>query len=358
MSKYGMLGLLEGAGKGLASAGATLTENALAAAEDQRTLNRQKLRRQWASEDRDEAREWQAGRDEADREADLADYERGLLDQENQAIANQKRSQENAKYSSDLSVASRAPSEGDKLIARADKALSDGVIDQATYNNITLGLTKAGGDITAKERANIKLKAIEQASTEIVGKNPLQPATPEQMKAINRRALEIYSSATSSDGLLDAEPAPEPMGESAIGKFVSRIEGLSENERGAALAELKTITTDGDFTAIEQRVKQALANKQVQAPQKTPLEKKVEYQITMGDNRPPDVIAQEINKSEGAIEAANAIDRSKPVENIQQLPEKVRRSIERRAQQIFEMEGGKRSVEVIVEAILTERAKG
>jgi len=250
MSKYGMLGLLEGIGESGAEVGKMMQRASLAEAEDQRRMKLEMIRRQWAKEDKVDDRTWAEGQSDknfdrtqaANLGAELRqrgyageDFERNQTAMETKAEADQRRAQENAKYANDLSVGSRQKSESDKLIDRADAALASGEIDRDTYNNITLGLTKTGNDLTADKKANLKIKAFEQAAMEIRGKEPMTPATPAETKAINARAGEIYRQAVGGEAPKEEVVLPLQM----VDDIAKRFAGGKPEEVTAAVSDLK-----------------------------------------------------------------------------------------------------------------------
>jgi len=183
MSRYGMLGLLEGAGSGLSKTGDLITKNALLAAQDQREANRERLRLEYAKQ-QDDANYTRSRTDQLadqktalDREA--ANYTRDRADQ----LADQKTALEN-----------KAPSAFMEKVNFYDEKLKNKEISQDQYNT-ALGLSKSTG-LTTDQQIKYKLQANEQASVEILGKDPMQPATPEQIKAIELRASQIFNRAT------------------------------------------------------------------------------------------------------------------------------------------------------------------
>ncbi len=187
MSKYGMLGLLGGMGSGMQKAGDTLMKHSLIEAEQQRLLNLEKIRREWNREDLVEQRAYDEKRDEftwkrkTGYEQDI--YERNRKDQLEDAAA---------KRQHDIRLLGmREPSEYDKKVAAAAKALEDGLISREEYNQVALGLSR---DVMgAKDLAGIRSKSREQAYNEIMGKDPMDAPTQDQLAAIDQRTEELYS---------------------------------------------------------------------------------------------------------------------------------------------------------------------
>jgi hypothetical protein len=46
--------------------------------------------------------------------------------------------------------------------------------------------------MTGQQAATLRMSALKQASVEVIGKDPMKPATPEQTKAVSARAGEIF----------------------------------------------------------------------------------------------------------------------------------------------------------------------
>ena len=206
MSNLGMLGLLDGLGQGVASFGTDIKNNALAKAEERRRMNLLQVQRQWNQEDAATERGWRQedmsterdwrqedmNTERTWRKEDTADDRDWQLKQDEQNFRQQQEAQDKQNR---WTLAHREPSEGDKLLDRAQQALQAGKISEQQYNQISLGL-KSEGALDAKERADLKAKAYNQAREEVAGKDSIEGASPEQLKAIDDRANKLYDNWT------------------------------------------------------------------------------------------------------------------------------------------------------------------
>ncbi len=237
MSKSGMLGLLEGLGSGLQSTGQTMTKNALIAAQDNRMANRERVRREWMAE-QDQNR---YDRNRADHATDLAAANARQDQQISDANARQDTIREenrtNQIVDQDKALANRAPSAFKEKIGWFTEQLDSGKITKDQYDS-ALGLSKSSG-MSTKDQVEFRLKAQEQASKEIVGKDPMQAATSEQMEAINQRADEIFNRAIGggNSGGGDGDTTPKPLSPQSLQTLAGRLAGVSPEERQAEVQE-------------------------------------------------------------------------------------------------------------------------
>lgn len=224
MSKMGMLGLLEGLGKGITSTGQAVEKMTLLQAEEQRKMNLARIQREWANEDegarykRDladkerlvkEGREYEEGQNVIKRAQTVADQDKALKAAEQKAKDDHTRKLEEIDHQANATARNRQPTEAEKKLAEIQKLREEGKISEDQYKSYLLGLQKTQ-NFTAKDLAEFKLKSLEQATLEIRGKDPLQTATPEEKKAIAKRSAEIYSGLVggaggAGGGLLEAE---------------------------------------------------------------------------------------------------------------------------------------------------------
>jgi hypothetical protein len=210
MSNGAMVGLLEGLGQGMVRTGDMMAKNELAAAEDARRMNLEKVRREWATADRLDERKYQEGvksNDQlyAQKEAQIAESKAETIRNTDRAdkwdalgyATNEKTKDRQATHGDRMAelqfgVNNREDTAADKLIARADEALATGKITAQEYKQVTLGVGKTES-MTGKDAATLRMEARKQASIEVIGKDPMKSATPEQTKEINAKAEEIFS---------------------------------------------------------------------------------------------------------------------------------------------------------------------
>lgn len=228
MSKMGMLGLLEGLGKGITSTGQAMEKMNLQQAEEQRKMNLARIQRDWANQDEDtryqrnltdqerltkENREYQEGQDIVKRAQTVADQERALKAAEDKEDRAHKNRLAEIDHQGEVTAENQRPTELDKKMEKIAELKEKGLITDAEEKAFILG-TQRTSAFTAKDLADFKLKSLEQATLEIRGKDPLQATTPEEKKAIDKRAREIYGGLVDSvsggggGGLLESPPAP------------------------------------------------------------------------------------------------------------------------------------------------------
>jgi hypothetical protein len=362
MSKYGMLGLLEGAGRGLSKTGKVMTKNFLAEAESNRVANREKVRRDWMATQEQKKYDRNRADHATDLEAAYTREDAQKVEAQTREDAQRTENRTNQIADQDKAIDNRAPSAFKEKVDWYTGQLNEKKITEDQYNT-ALGLSKATG-LTTDQQIKYKMQANEQATLEILGKDPMKAATPEQVKAIDRRAGEIFSKVTggsgglledtgitlhvknvdkAAKGLIDAEYDPAKDKEAVVKNF--QAQNYSQESINQILAQ-------ADLFAKKKAEKAASA-----VPEKTDLERKVEYQVTMGDTRDPKVIADEIQRSEFQ-EAEKSRVPDKPIETLDSLSPNVKQAIIRQAENVFTTEGGKRSKEEIIKAILAQRAKG
>jgi len=344
------MGLLGSMVAGAVSGGAQARNEQLKAEiEEMRRLSFAKIMQEYSQENAALANDMAVARDETNygREVGLLDKKHGWDVEGTASDRAFQLSQQEAQNK--WSVSNRQPSEGDKLISRADAALKAGEIDRDTYNKITLGLTKSGGELTEADETKLWNKSAELAIKEVTSDMAAMSLPPEKrQKLIDDRTQQLYT-------------ASRNRGQG--GSDVPSIAGTIQKQGG----KLYQISEDGKTATLiggEDKPKPKSKPK-TQEPEKTNIDRKVEYQITLGDNRPPAEIRAEIERSDAdvgkrnsALETAKLSSRKSALEKLSELPPKTRMAIEKQAQQIFDTEGGKRTKENIVKAILQARAEG
>ncbi len=222
MSKYGMLGLLEGIGEGAAMTGRMMAANSLAEAEDNRRLKLAMISRQWANEDRaadrvyaedtyqnrEIARLAEKGQDRVlakedkleDRTyADVLEETRHTRNR-GEALEDQKTSLENQMKVAKFGVDNREKSEYDKMASEAEKAYANGDLTEQEYKAIKFKLTKDPGALTAEKRANLRSKAMENAA-KVLGEDMQFQALPAEKKqaALKSMANDLYKQSVNEE---------------------------------------------------------------------------------------------------------------------------------------------------------------
>ena len=371
MSKYGMLGLLEGVGQGMQGTGKAMTVNALAAAEDQRKANREKVRREWM-EGQDQKK---YDRNRADQLTDQGTAitqeqtthdrnraetvaDQGTAITQEQTTHDRDRAEQVADQ--DKAFDNRAPS------AYAEKAAiidADKTLTPAEKKTAKYGLT-LGSNLTAKELSKVTTDAYKQAEKEAA--QMLQLPSEDRPAWIDNRAGELvkkFAPGSGGGGLLETDTVPLHPKEAA--NIAKQMVGAGYNPAKDKESQIKKLQaanySKNDIDNVIKLADQGVADKTKAdasvVPLKTVIERKVEYQITMGDTRDPKVIADEIQQSEYTEAQKNKVGFN-AVETLDSLPPRVKQAVERQAQGVFEQEQGKRPLEVIIKAILNERSRG
>lgn len=293
MSNYAMFGLLEGLGRGIANTGEAIGKLSLQQAEEQRQMNLLRIKREWDREDKEADRKWMEGYDEKkfnrDQAADLGKETRTNARQDEllaQAkITDDEKAKRDHGYRLEETEASaaatarhRAPTEYDKQMDQLGKMLESGDITKDEYKNKVLGIQKTA-TFSAKDVADLRMKAVEQATLEIRGKDPLQPITDDEKKAINKRASELFNSAVgpaggsnANTGLLETsgiELHPKAKADIAV-----KLAGAAPEQIPGALESLKKKGLSPEQIAEIRQDAEAIRAKKITAQEKAEEEKK------------------------------------------------------------------------------------
>ena len=199
MSKYGMLGLLEGVGQGMQGTGKAMTVNALAAAEDQRKANREKVRREWTE-----------GQDQKKYDRNRADQltDQGTAIIQEQTTHNRNRAEQVADQAKALT--NRAPSAFKEKVDYFTAQRDSGEITLGEYK-AALGIAKANVDLTADEIAKHTFAARKQAEKELASDTKSMNMPIDQRTAwIDRRSAELLKPLLGNSGGGQGSPQQEP----------------------------------------------------------------------------------------------------------------------------------------------------
>lgn len=369
MSSGAMLGLLEGLGKGMAIGGEAITKNSLAEAEDARRMNLERIKRDWANQDwqrnvdteqaqhaRDrgeKVEDWSKNvvleqtQHDRDRGEKVSDFDKNVALEQTQharnrseTVADQGTTFANQKNLILFNRDNPAVTEYDKKLQQADDALAAGTITQKEYNQITLGLGKTDA-FTTKDAATLKISALKQASAEHKDDLKFQQLDEgKKNEIISTRAAEIYNQAMG---------VSSPASMSSQGGKIVEQNGkqyqLSADGKSATLITPMKTSSSGNNSSTSSSVD-------------NPMQRKVQYQIDMGDTRSPEEIAAALKNDDKGLLESNAPPPPKPVEDINSLSPAVKNGIISQAQNIQSIEGGRRSLETIIQAILKERSLG
>lgn len=180
MSSAGMLGLLEGVGKGVSGYGDALKQNVLLQAQEQREMNLAKIKRQWANEDSQQQYEQQRTDQLADQQTAIAREDAQRKEERQWKLADQQTAIKNQK-----------PSAFQEKVSYFDNLLKQGKITEAEHKR-ALGI--AGNGMSQKEKLSTisSLRtAYEKATSNMMPGEPrpsfenwVQSNRPEQWAAI------------------------------------------------------------------------------------------------------------------------------------------------------------------------------
>jgi hypothetical protein len=259
MSSYGMLGLLEGMGKGTQEIGKAMERTALQEAEERRQTNLLKIKRTWDREDAVTDREnhntdqiaaetrknaLDAQNSTFDQQQEDSRYTRARTDkledqkalsaQEDTRDANRQRmTQENAKYANEL------PGELEKKLAFVQGQVKSGALTKEQGDRAVEAINGISKDnIGGKDRVEIRVKAFAQSEKEskadVDAGNP--PWTPAK---INARASELEGHYM---GLLETGPSASaqlarPLDTKSIKGFAEQLAAKTPEETSSLLAE-------------------------------------------------------------------------------------------------------------------------